>query len=184
MPALRRHAWSLGIRGAISIVLGLAILFFPDLALQALVLLFAALAIGDGVVALLTPLAAGRWAPSEWPLLLEGVAGIAVGAAALLWPDMTVTVLVLLFATWLMVTGGLAIVGAARRRWHVHHVWLLVLDGVLAVAFGLIAIVQPGLGAIALVAMMGLYAISAGVLQIYLAARLRGFMEDLRLPAP
>jgi uncharacterized membrane protein HdeD (DUF308 family) len=51
-----------------------------------------------------------RWWTACWPWLrLEGVAGIAAGLFAFLWPDITMLVLLYLIAAWMVVTGLLEV---------------------------------------------------------------------------
>ena len=74
---------------------------------------------------------------------------------------------------WRTGTGILQIVGAIRLRKEIENEWLLIAGGVLSVIFGLILVVQPGTGALALLYVIGIYAILYGILEIWLSLRLR-----------
>ena len=102
-----------------------------------------------------------------------GLLGIAVGAFTFLLPGMTALILLLTIGGWAVAIGVLQIVGAIRLRKEIDNEWLLILSGVVSVLFGVAIVAQPGAGAVALVWLIGAYAIIAGVLYIGLAFRLR-----------
>src|SRR5271166_2008896 len=112
-----------------------------------------------------------------WALLIEGLAGIVVGIITLLWPGITALVLLYLIAFWAVVTGVFEIVPAIRLRKEIRGEWLLALSGVLSVLFGVALIVSPGAGALAVVWLIGAYAIVFGALMIALALRLRSLLS-------
>ena len=171
---LSRYWWTLAVRGALAVLFGLAALIWPHITLQALVLLFGFYVVVDGLLALAAllvggPLASGR---RGW-LLVEGVAGIAVGVFTFLWPGITALVLLYLIAAWAVVTGLLELAAAVVLRRELRGEWLLALAGVLSVAFGVLLAVRPGQGAIAIVSVIGVFAVVFGVALLVLGVRLR-----------
>jgi hypothetical protein len=76
-------------------------------------------------------------------------------------------------AAWAIIIGLLQLWGAIEFRRELEDAWLLVLNGVLSIAFGVILFVQPGAGAVALVWMIGWFAVVLGCLYIALAFRLK-----------
>jgi uncharacterized membrane protein HdeD (DUF308 family) len=171
---LSRHWWTLAVRGALAVLFGLAALIWPHITLRVLVWLFGFYAVVDGLLALAALLVGGRQVSGRrgW-LIFEGIVGIAAGVFAFLWPGITALVLVYLIAAWAVVTGLLEVVAAIVLRRELHGEWLLALAGVLSVAFGVFLAVRPGEGAIALVSLIGLFAIVFGVALLALGARLR-----------
>ena len=85
--------------------------------------------------------------------------------------------LLLFIAGWAIATGVLQIVGAIRLRKEFENEWLLIACGVLSVIFGLILIAQPATGALALLYVIGIYAVLFGILEVWLSLRLRGYTE-------
>jgi len=116
----------------------------------------------------------GAPAPRWW-LALVGLLGIAAGILTFAWPGVTALVLLLFIAGWAIATGVLQIVGAIRLRKELDNEWLLIASGVLSIIFGLILAVQPGAGALALLYVIGAYAVLFGILEVLLSLRLRGY---------
>lgn len=177
LSTLSRNWWALVIRGIIAILFGLLALIWPDLTLTALILLFGAYAVVDGVFALVAA-AMGGGMRSRWGLVLEGIIDIAAGVVAFVWPDLTALALLYLIAFWAIITGVLEIVAAVRLRREIANEWALGIAGVLSIVFGAIAIVAPGAGALSIVWLLGVYAIVFGVMFIALGVRLRGVKDD------
>ncbi|WP_232462470.1 HdeD family acid-resistance protein [Bordetella genomosp. 9] len=116
-----------------------------------------------------------------WVLVIRGIVGILFGVLALMWPALTLLLLVSLFAAYALLSGIAAIAGAWRARrggQPVRDGWLIVLLGLVAIASGVIAIVWPAITALALILIMGVNAIVAGVLDIALAVRHRTVVRN------
>ena len=174
MQTLVANWWALALRGLIGVVFGLLAIASPGLTLTALVLLYGAYAFLDGVLALVAAVRAaerhGRWG---W-LALEGLAGIGAGIVTFAWPGITAIVLLYLIAAWALVTGILEIAAAVRLRSEIKGEWALVLAGVASVVFGVLLFLYPSAGALAVVWLIGAYALLFGLLMLVLAFRLRG----------
>ncbi len=170
---LARNWWVLALRGFLAIVFGVLAFLWPGFAWAVVVLLFGAYAFVDGIFAIVAAVAghgqAGRW----WALLLEGIIGIAIGAITLFWPGVTELALLYLIAYWSIATGIFEIIAAVRLREHIQGEWALALGGILSVLFGLVLVVMPIAGAIAVAWLIGFYAVVFGVLLLVLAFRLR-----------
>src|SRR6478752_6361548 len=109
---LAERWWAVGLRGILAIIFGLLCLLTPGIAVGALVLLFAAYMLVDGVFAIISGIRAAR-SGARWGLLiLEGVVDLAAGAVAVIWPAITLVVLVWIVAIWAIVSGALML-GAA-----------------------------------------------------------------------
>jgi uncharacterized membrane protein HdeD (DUF308 family) len=171
--ALARNWWSLVIRGLVAIVLGIVTFAWPGITLGALVLLFGAYALLDGGVSIVGAWKAARSHERWGALILEGIVGIAAAAVTAIFPGITTLALVYLIAAWALVTGALEIVAAIRLRQYVSHEWLLALSGVASLLFGILALLLPLAGAVAIALGIGIYALVFGVLLIGLGLRLR-----------
>lgn len=165
--------WTVGLRGFAAIVFGLVAIGWPGITLGALVIVFGAYALTDGIFNGVAAVRAIQEDRSWWSLLIESLLSIAFGIVAIVWPGLTALGLIYLIAAWSIVTGVLEIAASIRMRREIQGEWLLGLGGVGSIAFGLFASVFPGSGALTLIWLIGSYAIFFGVLLIALAFRLR-----------
>lgn len=156
-------------RGALALLFGVLAILWPGLTLLWLVALFAAYAILGGGVAIVGAVRHRQANRSWWLILLWGVISIGAGIGAIFYPGLTALVLVLLMGANALVTGVLDIVVAIRLRNVLRHEWLLILNGAIAIVFGLLVLFFPGAGALALVWLISFYAIFSGVLLLGLA---------------
>jgi uncharacterized membrane protein HdeD (DUF308 family) len=167
--------WSLVIRGLVAIVFGLATFMWPGITVGALILLFGAYALVDGVVSLVGVFRASR-AHERWgALLFEGLAGIAASAVTILMPGITAIALVYVIGAWALVTGVFEIAAAVRLRKKIAGEWLLGLAGVASILFGIMLVIFPLAGAVVIALWVGIYAIVFGVILIGLGVRLRNW---------
>jgi len=113
---LTRNWRLLALRGMIAVLFGLAALVWPGATLTALVLLFGAYALVDGLLALIVSRLDRHEFDHGWVLLLKGLAGIATGVLTLLWPSVTAQALLYLIAAWAILTGAFAVVAAVDLR--------------------------------------------------------------------
>jgi uncharacterized membrane protein HdeD (DUF308 family) len=176
---LARNWWALALRGLFAVLFGIVAFALPGSTLGALVLLYGAYALVDGIFAIAAAVAGRDEGLPWWAMLLEGVVGIAVGVITFAWPGITALVLLYLIAAWAFVTGALEIAAAIRLRKEIRGEWLLALSGVLSVLFGVILVVNPGAGALAVVWLIGAYAIAFGVVLLVLGFRLRSLARQL-----
>jgi uncharacterized membrane protein HdeD (DUF308 family) len=170
------------LRGLIAVLFGVAALVWPSIALEALVLLFGAFALVDGVIAIIVAFHSREIFTDWWVWLLEGLVGLAAGVAAFVWPGLTERVLLYVIAAWAIITGVLEIIAAIGLREILARGWLLVLDGILSVILGVLLVIRPAAGALALTWLIGLYAILAGLLLFVLAFELRSLSKTLEEP--
>ena len=170
---LVRSWWLLLLRGLAAIAFGVLTWFQPGISLAALVLLFGAYSMADGVLATWTAFAGRADHEYWWVLLLEGLLGMAVGLLTFLAPGITALGLLFYIAIWAIATGVLEIVAAIRLRTEIKGELLLILAGLASVAFGFLLVAQPGAGALALLWLIGSYAVLFGVLLVVLAFKAR-----------
>ncbi len=167
---LAKNWWGLELRGALTVAFGLLALFLPGITLGALVLVFGIYALAEGTVLLVMSFNK-HYTRHWWITLLQGLAGIGAGIVTFVWPAITAVALLTIIAIWAVVTGILEIVGAIRLRKEIKGEWLLILSGLLSLVFAYILLSNPAAGALALVWVIGVYAVAFGILQIVLGAR-------------
>jgi uncharacterized membrane protein HdeD (DUF308 family) len=175
LPSETGHWWALAIRGAIAILFGLAALLRPNIALEALILLFGAYALVDGVFAIVGVFGGTRGGTPRWLLLIEGIAGILAGLIAFVLPQITALILLYLIAAWAIVTGIFEIATAIRLRQEIRGEWALIIGGALSILFGVIlVVVSPFAALLSLIWLIGIYAMAFGILMLITAFQVRG----------
>jgi uncharacterized membrane protein HdeD (DUF308 family) len=112
-----------------------------------------------------------------WSFVLRGLLAVVVGVIFLLFPQLGLQALILAFAAWMIVDGGTELIGAWRMRGQKQW-WVDILEGVAGIVVGVIAVVIPGLTALALLFLVAAWAIVTGVLEIVAAIRLREHISN------
>jgi uncharacterized membrane protein HdeD (DUF308 family) len=164
-----QNRWLIGLRGALAILFGIIAFLWPEITVVALVYLFAAYAIFDGVLSIIAAFRNRATNDRWWLGLLEGLIDIAAGVVAFLFPTMAAVVAVFVVAFWAIATGILEIAAAIQLRKEIQGEWALALTGVVSIVLGVIMIIFPSAGLIGLVWAIAGYAIVFGALMIYLA---------------
>jgi uncharacterized membrane protein HdeD (DUF308 family) len=174
---LARRWWVIALRGLAAVVFGVLTFAWPGMTLAVLVLLFGAYALVDGILAIVVAARGGT--DHRLVLGLEGVVGVLAGLATFVFPGLTALVLLYIIAFWAVLTGVLEVVAAVRLRRAISNEWGLIVGGVLSVLFGIVLIVSPGAGALAVVFLIGIYAVLFGVTLLAMSWRLRSHAQQL-----
>jgi uncharacterized membrane protein HdeD (DUF308 family) len=172
MGLASRWGWIV-LRGVVAILFGLLTFMHPGAMSLSLVMLFAAYAFVGGLATVISAAQRGRAGASWGMLMLDGVLGIAVAVVAVLWPAATALAFVWVLAAWAIMTGALEIGSAVRLRKVIDHEWALGLAGALTVALGVLMLYRPLSGGLAVVWLLGAYALGFGLLMVVLGFRLR-----------
>jgi uncharacterized membrane protein HdeD (DUF308 family) len=169
--------WVYALRGVLALVFGVLCAIWPAITLLWLVALFAAFALLNGAVSVWGALRNRKSDDDWWLNLLLGLVSIGGGAIAVVHPDLTALLLVLLMGANALIVGVLDIAVAIRMRKVMKNEWLLALAGFASVVFGVLVFLYPGAGALALVWMISAYAIFTGVLLLAVAWRARSWTQ-------
>jgi uncharacterized membrane protein HdeD (DUF308 family) len=179
--ALAQGWWLFLLRGVLGVLFGIVIFLFPGLGL-AFILAFLAAWVGvDGIASLIhavrgTPDPTGRHRSRTW-LTLDGIASLALAAVILIAPGISAMVLVICVGAWALVVGAFRLVMAWRSG-----SWLLGLLGGVSVIAGLMLMIAPGPGLLAVIWIVAIEAIAMGALFIGLGWRLRRVANDPHAP--
>lgn len=173
----RNWGW-VALRGIAAILFGVLTLFNPGITLAALILMFGAYAIVDGVFTVVAAIAHRHGRPYWFALLLGGLLGIAAGIVTFAMPGVTALVLLAVIAAWAIVTGIAEIVAAIRLRKVIAGEWLFVFSGLLTVTLGVVLLARPGVGALAMVLWIGAWALVSGIVLTVFGFRLRRWSRE------
>ena len=174
---LARHWWVIALRGLAAVLFGVLAFVWPRTTLAVLVLLFGAYALVDGILAVVVAVRGGT--DHRLFMGLEGVVGVLAGLATFVFPGLTALVRLYIIAFWAVLTGVLEVIAAVRLRQAITNEWGLIIGGVLSVLFGIVLIAAPGAGALAVVFVIGAYAVLFGVTLLMLSWRLRSHAQQL-----
>lgn len=188
LELLAKNWWTFTLRGIAAIVFGVLALLWPGITLLALIILFGAYAIVDGVLAIFAAIAPRQrqdlpHARPWWAYLLWGLLGIAAGIIAFLWPGITALALLYVIAFWAIMRGVMEIIAAIQLRRVITNEWLLILAGVLSIVIGIVLLGWPAAGALGLVWFIGFMSILLGAMLIGLSVRLKGVKNRLEARA-
>lgn len=177
---ISKYWWVFILRGLITIVFGLAALLWPALTLGVMVLLFGLFALFEGLLTILTSFGKGD-EKGGWTFLLEGLVGLLVcvivllgsSLGSILWPRVAAVMLVYYIAGWAILAGLFKTITAFRIRTEVKGEWVLGLSGLISILVGLILILRPGAGVLAVAWLIGIFAIILGIIQLLLGLKFR-----------
>jgi uncharacterized membrane protein HdeD (DUF308 family) len=164
---------AIAMRALAAILLGIIAIMLPGPTLAAIVIVFGIYAIIDGILAIVAAVRGFRKKERWGAMLLQGLVGVVAGAIAVFWPGIGALALTYLVAAWALVTGAFEIAAAIRLRKVITGEWLLVIAGLLSIVFAVLIAFYPGVGALALVWWLGVYAFAYGGISLVLALRVR-----------
>jgi uncharacterized membrane protein HdeD (DUF308 family) len=174
MASLVRNWWMMATRGAFAMAFGGVLSLWPNPTLPLVVLLFAVYAMVDGAWAI----GAATWASERgrrfetWPVALEGLASLVLGAVALLWPFVP-REFIYVVAIWGIVTGALELLTALAVPRHRATHWLMGTSAICSLFLAVLVMLVPLADAASIVYLIAAYAIVFGVLTMSAAVRFR-----------
>ena len=166
--------WAFMVRGLLAGVLGIVALFWPSGSLDLLIRIVGVYCLADGAAALFGALRAAE----RGPLLSQALVALAIGLILLLWPGATVRVLLMVFGIFALITGISQILAARQIGAEGSDSGFMTI-GVVTAAVGLILVLWPSTGVVAISWLIALVALSIAAFLIFLAIRLKRVKERL-----
>jgi uncharacterized membrane protein HdeD (DUF308 family) len=145
--------------GIAAILFGLVALFWPDLTLYVFVLLFGIFAVVTGIIFLASMVRAIGEDETWWPQLILGLISIGAGIFVFTNPQVSTYSLLFVIALWAIFAGVIELLAGILTE-----EFLLVIAGIITSIFGFILLGHPQSGAMALVMVIGIFAIVRGLL--------------------
>jgi uncharacterized membrane protein HdeD (DUF308 family) len=176
--------WLVLITGIAGILFGVLTFVWPGTSLFALVTLFGAYALVDGIFTLVDAFTDPAARPRRGWMIFHGVADLAAGILAWTWPGMTAMVLLYIIAAWAIVTGFARIFTGVRLRKQIEGEWMLILSGVLSIVLGMLFFSWPVKGALVVTLWIGAYAFAIGILMVFVSFKLRSLERRIERHFP
>jgi uncharacterized membrane protein HdeD (DUF308 family) len=107
----------------------------------------------------------------RWVLGLHGLASVAFGVMVLAWPGISVYALTILFGAYTLATGIVEFGTAFTAQGKEERAWLI-LRGLLGITVGVLVFAWPDVPALALLYVIGAYAVAFGILCVGASFRL------------
>jgi uncharacterized membrane protein HdeD (DUF308 family) len=165
---LTKMRWALGLDGLLSIALGVVILLWPGISLEALTILFGAFALATGVIGVYYAFSAEAGSERGW-LIVSSLLGIAVGIMVFVWPDISSLALLYVIGAYAVALGLLAIYGAFWLPLDGGDTALMILSGAVSILFGIVIFAKPGDGALVTLALIAAFALVTGITELVAA---------------
>lgn len=158
---LKSMSNSLILRGALALVVGVLALAWPGVTVFALVVLFALYAFVAGILQAVRAFGSAKVGPVVGHLLLALV-NLAAGVVAIAWPVPTAFVLVVIVGCWAVVAGVVEVFSGFRTGELAGTRAMFILGGLVSIALGIVLLGRPGMGAVALALVFGLFNLISG----------------------
>jgi uncharacterized membrane protein HdeD (DUF308 family) len=180
---LKSTSTSLILIGILAVIVGIIAIAWPGVTILALVIVFAVYAFMDGGLQAARAFSS-RAAGLVFGHLLLGLVDLAAGVIALAWPAPTAFVLVIVVAAWALV-GGFAEIAAGFGGGETAGTRaMFVIAGLVSVAFGVVLFARPGIGAVTLALLFGLYSMIYGFSQITAGVQARQLGKSVQSLSP
>lgn len=181
VSAYHRGKCALLIRGLLGIAIGVFILIRPLESVAAFALVIAIWAVVDGIVNIVHAIEL-RSVIGHWGLLLfAGIVSVLFGIAALyFYPGLSLTFAVMWAAWWLITGGALGVyVALQERKVELPWGWTLT-SGIIAIAFGILAIIYPAITLAALMGVLAGFGVIGGITMLIAAGKMQSFEHDVK----
>ena len=172
---------TLALRGLVAVIFGIIALVATGFVLDFLVYVFGFFAILSGVLTAGLGMSSEKTELPKWLLVSTGILSVLVGIFALITPLIVAIALTIFIAAWFLIT-GVTDIGLAVSHKKAHHRILLALSGIVGVVVAIILVFAPVFGAYTLVMVLGIYALAAGIISIFLGLSLGRDKIEIETP--
>jgi uncharacterized membrane protein HdeD (DUF308 family) len=179
---LRRTSTSLILLGILAVIVGLVAIAWPGITILALVILFAIYAFIDAGLQVNRAFTSDHAGPVIGHLLLA-LLDLGAGVFAIAWPGPTALVLVLIFGIWAFFSGFFEIAQAFAAGERAGTRILFLIGGFVSILFGIVVFAHPGIGAVTLALLFGLFSLVYGFQRISMGVEMHRAQRELEAPA-
>jgi uncharacterized membrane protein HdeD (DUF308 family) len=175
----KRKWWEKVAVGLVALIFGILAFVVPEIELLTITILFGAFALLLGFFSLFSGIIGKDMKQARWLFVAQGILGIIIGIIAFAWPDITLLAMAYLVGAWAMIFGIFEIMAAVWTPQEAIGVFnnmskgLLAASGLLSLIFGILIILFPGAGVLAILWIIAAYAIILGIINIMLGLQQR-----------
>jgi uncharacterized membrane protein HdeD (DUF308 family) len=173
---LKKWRWAIGLQGLASVIFGVLILVWPELSVYALTIVFGIYSLATGISAFVAAFSS-QMKEERGSLILSGLLGIVVGIMVLAWPGISAMALLYVIGAYAVILGALAIIASLRLPLDGRDTALMVLNGLVAILFGIVIFAKPGAGALAVLALIAAFALVVGITELVVAIGGKDILE-------
>ena len=174
---LAKHWWAILVRGIVALLFALCAFFATGFTLGLLVIFLGAYLVLDGLFAVVAGFMACCNHKHWWMLLLEGAVSLIAGIFVLVWPGISLLIMLYILAIWACITGIFEFLASMTATWAMPGKVFLGTTGVLSIILGVMIFIYPEFTLSAIIYLVGIYALVIGVSLIFLGLRLRASID-------
>ncbi|PQZ89039.1 hypothetical protein CQ018_15930 [Arthrobacter sp. MYb227] len=158
--------WSLILRGALAIVFAIMIVAWSNITVATVVFLFGLFFLIDGALNLGLWFTARKSTKNPW-LLALGIVSVLAGLFAMIWPNKTAIIIVLMIGWWALILGIIQLAAALAARKSFTFWWVGLISGGITMVLGLWLVIAPGAGILTMLVVIAIFLILAGAAMVY-----------------
>lgn len=176
---MKESIWAFALRGIVALLFGLVVLVWPNITAVVFTFAFAILVLIEGAVMVFATLR-HRHDSDLWPLyVILGGLGVLAGVYLLANPKISGLTLLFLIAAYAIARGVIDVVMGVMLRKEIKGEWLLIVGGLISIAFGCFIFAKPASGALVLLWLIAIYSMIVGVILLGVAFALDGYKRKL-----
>ena len=172
MQKFLKNWWLVLAKGIFAIIFGLIALFYPDITLYTLITFFGLFAIAGGLFLAVASVINAKHNAYWGFWLTEGLLDILIGIVIIAYPEITIKIFIIIFGVWALISGVMHLINARKLRGVLINKNVHIINGVIAVLFGILLLFNPFGGGIALTMLIGIFALIYGIFSVIIAVRL------------
>lgn len=176
LETLQKNWWLIAVRGVLAVIFGVLALASPYIVIFSLITFFAFFAVLSGFF-ILTLAFLGE-TDNKGLRIIEGLIFLGAGIVVLLNPLSALGGIMIFIAAWAILSGIVHIVGAIKMRKVITNEWLMILNGVVSIIFGILLAGNLIQGAGVMLMVFGAFAILSGIFSIMLSFRIKTYKSN------
>lgn len=171
LETVQKKWWVLLLRGILLLIFGLLAVAIPGMVMATFLFYFGVIAIFSGIFVIIEGLMSAEGKGSH---IMEGLFYVIFGILFIVMPGFVVSLGLYIIAFWALFAGVFMIVNAVKMRKVINNEWLIILNGIITVIFGLLIFANVIAGAEVIIMVFGFYAIFSGVMMMLLSFKVKG----------